>query len=224
MFDGLKSSDLPAISCGVLRKASNTRPTIWIVEKNGIRAVVKDFRGNRFLFRNIVGRFLIWREAKAYGKLRGVKGVPEFYGVIDGLALAVEEISGRNLENLEKEMHLPHTFFESMETLVNAFHQRGLAHCDLKRAPNTLLGADGMPYVVDWAASISKKELWFPPFNLVFRRFMVDDELAIVKLALRHCPDRVSAEKKARYHYRSWGEKCIRAIRDRLREVLQKAV
>ena len=222
-FDTLKLRDLPTANCGVLRKASNTRPTIWIVEEKGIRAVVKDFSGNRFLFRNTVGRFLIWREAKAYGKLSGIKGVPRFYGVMGGLALVVEEIPGRSLENLEKEMHLPHTFFESMETLVNAFHQRGLAHCDLKRAPNTLLGVDGMPYVVDWAASISRKELWFPPFNLVFRRFMVDDELAIVKLALRHCPNRVSAVKKARYHYRSWGEKCIRAIRDRLREVLQKA-
>ena len=111
MLDGLKLSDLPALSCGVLRKASNTRPTIWIIEKNGIRAVVKDFSGNRFLFRNIVGRFLIWREAKAYGKLSGIKGVPAFFGVMDGLALAVQEIPGRSLENLEKEMHLPHTFF-----------------------------------------------------------------------------------------------------------------
>ena len=222
MFDGWKLADLPAASCGVLRKASNTRPTIWIVEKNGVRAVVKDFSENRFLFRNIVGRFLIWREAKAYGKLRGIKGVPEFYGVIGGLALAIEEIPGRSLENLEKEMRLPHTFFESMETLVNAFHQRGLAHCDLKRAPNTLVGPDGMPYIVDWAASISKGELCLPPFNLIFRRFMLDDEMAIVKLALRHCPDRVSAEKKVRYHYRSRGEKCIRAIRNKLREVLQK--
>lgn len=223
-FDTLKLKDLPTSNCGVLRKASNTRPIIWIVEENGVRAVVKDFSGNRFLFRNIVGRFLIWREAKAYGKLQGIKGVPLFYGVMEGLALAVQEIPGRNLENLEKEMHLPHTFFESMETLVNAFHERGLAHCDLKRAPNTLLGTDGMPYVVDWAAAISKSELWFPPFNLVFRRFMLDDKMAIVKLALRHCPDRVSDEKKARYHYRSWGEKCIRTIRDKLRELLQKAV
>ncbi|OQY43060.1 MAG: hypothetical protein B6240_13335 [Desulfobacteraceae bacterium 4572_87] len=222
-FDKLKIADLPEISRGILREGTNTRPTIRIVEENGIRAVVKDFSGNRFLFRNIVGRFLIWREAKAYGKLQGIKGVPDFYGVMDGLALAVQEIPGRNLENLEKEMHLPHTFFESMETLVNAFHLRGLAHCDLKRAPNTLLGSDGMPYIVDWAASISKSELWFPPFNLVFRRFMLDDELAIVKLQLRHCPDRVSAGKKARYGYRSWGEKCIRTIRDRLRELLQKA-
>ena len=221
-FQKLKITDLPAISCDVLREGSNTRPTIWIVEKNGLRAVIKDFSGNRFLFRNTVGRFLIWREARAYAKLQGVKGVPEFYGIMDGLALAVQEIPGRSLENLEKEMLLPHVFFESMETLVNAFHRRGLAHCDLKRAPNTLLGTDGMPYIVDWAASISKKELCFPPLNLIFRRFMLDDKMAITKLALRHCPDQVSEEKKARYHYRSRGEKCIRAIRDRLRELLQK--
>ena len=197
---------------------------IWVIEKNGFRAVVKDFSGNRFLFRNIVGRFLIWREAKAYRKLRGIKGVPEFYGVIDGLGLAVEEIPGRSLENLEKEMHLSHTFFDSMENLVEAVHRRGVAHCDLKRAPNTILGTDGMPYIVDWAASISREEFRLPPFNQVFRRFMLDDEMAIVKLALRHCPESVGVKKMARYQYRSWGEKMIRAIRDRLREILQKAV
>ena len=213
-----------AASRGILRKGSNTRPTIRIIENNGVRAVIKDFSGNGFFFRNTVGRFLIWREARAYQKLSGIEGVPKFYGVIGGLALAIEEIPGRSLENLEKETHLPYTFFEAMETLVNTFHHRGVAHCDLKRAPNTLLGADGMPYVVDWAASISREELWFPPLNLIFRRFMLDDEMAIVKLALRHCPDRVSAERKARYAYRSRGEKCIRAIRDRLREVLQRVV
>ena len=224
MFNELKLADLPAASRGVLRQASNTRPMIRIIEKDGFRAVVKDFGANRFLFRNVVGRFLIWREAKAYRRLKGIKGVPEFYGVIGGLALAVEEIPGRSLENLEKEMQLPHTFFESMEVLVRAFHRRGVAHCDLKRAPNTLLGPDGMPYIVDWAASISKNEFRFPPLNLVFRRFMLDDELAVVKLALRHCPNRVSAEKKARYHHRGWGERTIRAVRDRLRDVLQKTV
>jgi serine/threonine protein kinase len=161
---------------------------------------------------------------KHTGSFKGVKGVPEFYGVIEGLALAVEEIPGQNLENLEKKMQLPYTFFESMEMLVDTFHGRGVAHCDLKRAPNTLLGSDGMPYIVDWAASISKNEFWFPPLTAVFRRFMLDDEMAIVKLALRHCPNWVSTEKKARYHYRGWGEKTIRAIRDKLREILQKSV
>jgi hypothetical protein len=46
----LRLVDLPAATRGVLRQASNTRPVIRIIEKNGVRAVVKDFSGNRFLF------------------------------------------------------------------------------------------------------------------------------------------------------------------------------
>ena len=224
MFHDLKLADLQKADCGVLRESSNTRPIIRVIEKDGIRAVVKDFSRNRFLFRHIVGRFLIWREAKAYGKLAGIRGVPAFYGVIEGLALVVAEIPGRSLENLEKEVLLPFHFFDAMETLVGAVHQRGVAHCDLKRAPNTLLGSDGLPYIVDWAASISKSEFRLPPLPMVFGRFMLDDEMAIVKLALRHCPHWVSSQKKARYHYRSRGEKMIRAVRDKLRKLLQKAV
>ena len=104
MFDELKLSDLPKRQCGIVRTPSSTRPAIRVVEENGVRAVVKDYSANRFVFRNIVGRFLVWRESKAFRKLKGLKGVPTLYRVIDGLALVIEEIPGRSLENLEKEM------------------------------------------------------------------------------------------------------------------------
>ena len=224
MFDTLKLSDYPTKNSGILRASSSTRPGIWIVEENGVRAVVKDFSKNKFFFRNTIGRFLIWRERKAYRKLRGISGVPLLYRVIDGLALVTEEIPGRNLENLEKEMKLPDSFFEAMKKLVTHIHDKGLAHCDLKRAPNTLLGDNGLPYIIDWAASISEKEFRIPPLNLIYRRFKLDDHMAITKLQLRHSPETISSEEITRYNYRSWGERLIRAIRDRLREVLQKAV
>jgi serine/threonine protein kinase len=224
LFDTLKLSDYPTKNSGMLRGFSSTRPAIWIVEENGVRAVVKDFSKNKFFFRNTVGRFLIWRERKAYSKLRGITGVPFFYRVIDGLALVIEEIPGRSLENLEKEIKLPDSFFEALKVLVTQIHDKGLAHCDLKRAPNTILGDNGLPYIIDWAASISEKEFRIPPLSLIYRRFKLDDHMAITKLKLRHSPETVSPEEVARYNYRSWGERLIRAIRDRLREVLQKAV
>jgi len=224
MFDALKLSDLPIKNSGMLRGSSGTRPAIWIVEENGVRAVVKDFSKNKFLFRNTVGRFLIWRERRAYRKLRGITGVPVFYRVIDGLALVTEEIPGRSLENLEKEIKLPDSFFEALKELVIRIHDKGLAHCDLKRAPNTLLGDNGLPYIIDWAASISEGEFRVPPLSLIYRRFKLDDHMAITKLKLRHSPETVSPEETARYNYRGWGERLIRAIRDKLREVLQKAV
>ena len=223
MFDTLKLSDLTKKNSGIVRASSSTRPAIWIVEENGVRAVVKDFSKNKLFFRNTIGRFLIWRERKAYRKLRGISGVPLLYRVIDGLALVTEEIPGRNLENLEKEMKLPDSFFVAMKKLVTHIHDKGLAHCDLKRAPNTLLGDNGLPYIIDWAASISEKEFMIPPLNLIYRRFKLDDHMAITKLKLRHSPETISPEEISRYNYRSWGERLIRAIRDRLREILQKA-
>ncbi len=222
MFDTLRLSDLPKRHCGILRGRSSTRPAIWVVEENGVRAVVKDYSANRFLFRNTIGRFLVWREGKVFGRLKGLKGVPALYRVIDGIALVIEEIPGRSLENLEKEIRLPASFFSALNRLVESFHKRGVAHCDLKRAPNTLLGADGLPYIVDWGASIFQGEFRIPPLNLIYRRFLLDDFMAIIKLKLRHIPEAVSAEEIRRYNYRSGGERLIRAVRDRLRDLLQR--
>ena len=222
MFESLKLSELPRTHCGILRKSSNTRPAIWIVEEKDVRAVVKDFSTSKFLFRNSVGRFLVWRESKAYRTLHNLKGIPRLYRVIGGMALVMEYIPGRNLEDLEDKMEIPQAFFHALSDLVAGFHKKGMAHCDLKRAPNTLFGHDGLPYIIDWGASISRREFWVFPLNLIYRRFLRDDRMAITKLKLRHTPWAVSPKEKEFYTYRSGPEKILRGIRDRLRHILQK--
>lgn len=222
MFDSLKLSDLPRKQSYVLRKPSTTRPTIWVVEENGLRAVVKDYSTNKFVFRNTVGRFLVWREGKAYKKLKGLRGVPNIYRVIDGLALAIEQIPGRDLKKVTREMQIPETFLGALKDLVNDLHRRGIAHCDLKKATNILMGKDGLPYIIDWGASISEKEFRFPPFNLIYRRFVLDDQMAVIKLKLRYTPHAVTPAENKRYKNRDKAEKHIRIIRDRLRSILQK--
>jgi serine/threonine-protein kinase RIO1 len=109
-----------------------------------------------------------------------------------------------------------------LKDLVDRYHKKGLVHCDLKRAPNTLVGHDGLPYVIDWGASISEREFRFFPLNLIYQRFLLDDHMAIIKLKLRHAPEAVTLEERKRYNHRSGAEKLIRAIRDRLRDILQK--
>jgi serine/threonine protein kinase len=222
MFESLKLSDLPLKNCGLLRKPSNTRPALWVIEEDGTRAVVKDYSVNGFLFRNLMGRFLIWREALAYRRLKGLAGVPGFHRVLDGLALIIDEITGRNMEGLEKEKRLSEGFFKELKNLVDRIHQRGLAHCDLKRAPNILLGSDDRPYIVDWSTSISQREFRFFPFNLIYARFLEDDFKAIVKIQLRHCPESLTPEEKRRYYHRGRMEQLIRKTRDKLRELLQR--
>ena len=153
---------------------------------------------------------------------RGLRGVPALFRVVDGLALVLERIRGENLENLEKETRLPAAFFEELERLVAEVHRRGLVHCDLKRAPNILRGQDGRPYILDWSASVSRKELPCFPLNRIYARFILDDFNAVTKVQLRHCPEDVSWERKKRYLKRGSGELLIRSIRDRCREFLKK--
>lgn len=221
-FEGLKLSALSAGRGRVLRRPSSTRPALWLLEEGGRRAVVKDYRPNGFLFRHTVGRFLVWRERKAYRRLRGLEGVPALYAVIDGLALVMEEIDGEPVEGLEKEGRLTDRFFRDLEALVRAFHARGLAHCDLKRAPNILLGRDGRPYLVDWSAALFAGELRFFPLNRLYERFLQDDLNALIKLRLRHRPEGVTPEERRRYLERGPVERVVRRIRDRAREWLQR--
>ena len=224
MFESIKLSDLPAKGSGILRQSSSTRPTIWIVEENGVQAVVKDYSTNGFLFRNTAGRFLVWRESKAYRKLKNLQGIPTLYRVIDGLALVIEQIPGKTLKKAKTEMETSDRYFDALKHLVDNLHKRGIAHCDLKMSPNILVGQDGLPYIVDWGASISKEEFRFFPLNHVYWRFVLDDKLAVVKAKLRYAPDAVSPEERDQYNYRSKGERLIRAIRDRVREIFQKIV
>ncbi len=222
MFESLTLSDISKKQYGILKKPTSTSPAVWRIQEDGVRAVVKDFHFNGFWFRNIVGRFLIWRESKAYRKLKGLKGVPEFYRTIKGLALIIEEIQGSDIEELEVISSLNDEFYSELKTLIDRFHERGLVHCDLKRAPNIMLGNDGKPYIVDWAAAISESELKFFPLNLIYKRFIQDDRNAITKLKLKYLPESVSQEEKDLYMKRSRAEIIIRKIRNFFRETLKR--
>jgi serine/threonine protein kinase len=222
LFESLKLSDIPKQHCGVLRKSSRTRPVIWILEENGIRAIVKDFSLNGFVFKNTIGRFLVWREKKAYGKLKGLRGVPAFFRGVAGLALVMEAIPGKSIESTETLAELPETFFDELRDLVEKIHQRGVAHCDLKRAPNIMLGHDGRPYIIDWAASISKTEFGLFPLTRIYNKFIQDDLKAIVKIRLRHSPESVSPAEKRYYLRRGPVERLIRPVKEKAKDFLKK--
>lgn len=222
MFESLKLSDLPEKQCGVIRKPSNTRPILRVIEEDGKRAVVKDFSANGFIYRNIVGRFLVWREKKAYKKLQGIEGVPIFYRILNGLAVVIEEIQGKNFDAVQKTTNIPENFYSDLHALLKTIHEAGLAHCDLKRAPNIIVGNDWKPYLVDWSASISRDEFRFFPLSLIFKRFVKDDMNAIIKIKLKYSPETVTQEEKDTYMNRSLTERIIRYIRDNARRLLKK--
>jgi serine/threonine protein kinase len=220
--ESLTLSDLRKRKTATFREPSSTRPALYRIEEGNARALVKDFSVNGRVFRNLIGRFLIWREKKAYGRLRGLKGVPSLHGVVGGLALVLEEIHGPSMEGHDRKEKLPVRFFDALADLVERVHERGLCHCDLKRAANVLVGDDGGPYLVDWSAAIFEREFRFFPARLIYERFLLDDRHAVIKLQLRHCPEAVDPEDLRRYQTRSVAERAVRKLRDRARDLLQK--
>ena len=206
----------------IVREHSSTRPAVWRFDESGKSYILKDFSRNGFLYRNIIGRFLLWREYRALYALAGINGVPEIIELIKGRAIITEEIKGKSLKNLDLEKKLPESFFNELKNLIDTIHDKGVAHCDLKSFGNIIEGKDGRPYIIDWGAAIQKKEFFMPPLNLIYERFVLDDYMAITKVKLDHIPEKVTEGELLRYHHRSNAEKIIRKVRDWLRSLLQK--
>ncbi len=137
----------------VPRTAGGTRPDLRVVDTPDGRIVVKDFKSSDLLFRLIVGPILIRREYGALRKLFGVEGVPRLVGRIDRYAFAIEHVPGVSLDqSLPKQPD--DAFYTDLRHVIDDMHSRGVAHCDLRSRGNVMLGSDGRPYVIDFAACV----------------------------------------------------------------------
>jgi len=222
MFRSLTLKNLAKNQIGVMRQPTNTRPIIRLVEENGVQGVVKDFSVNGFVYRNTIGRFLVWREGRAYQRLKGVKGIPLLFRKVDGLALVISKVPGKNLEHLSGEERPGLDFFQKLTRLIQECHERGVAHCDLKRSANTMIDEFGKPYIVDWSAAITDKEFCVCPLTTIYKLFAQDDFKAVRKLRMRFCPESITDEERRKYAQRAQGERVIKVVRDFARKCLQK--
>ena len=121
---------------------------IELVRTGGALAVRRVAAGGRLPFSRHVARVLLRREGRA---LRALAGVP-------GVARVLEEESGGDAllrsflpgTPLCLARELPRDFFERLEELVRALHERGVCHNDLHKEGNVLVGEDGYPGLVDF--------------------------------------------------------------------------
>lgn len=177
------------------RTAGGTRPDLRVVETDQGKIVVKDFRRSDALFRLIVGPILIRREYGALRKLLGVSGVPQLVGRIDRYALAIEHVPGVSLDRVLP-TSLDNAFFTELLRVIDDMHGRGVAHCDLRSRGNVMLGDDGRPYVVDFAACVFRGRGWNPLIRWLFGQFVLADRNAVLRIKRRHSPDLLSDAEK----------------------------
>ncbi len=205
----------------VFRRGGGSRPAVFLVGVNQDLAVLKDHGACDPWFARVLGPLLAGREARALERLRGIRGVPVLLGRPDSRSLLIEYLRARSLEDSSENTDWQ-AFFDRMAGLLTAMHSRGIAHCDLRSPYNTLVGAGGEPFIVDFVASVSKGRAWNIPGNWVFRQFARADREAMVKLKKSVAPQLLSEHEEATYSKCSGIERVARWIGSSVRNLSRK--
>ncbi len=95
-------------------------------------------------------RYLLRRERSVYTQLGGIAGIPRAYGLVEDDALVLEYIAGPSLREHDSRLADRERFFARLLTTVHTMHAAGVAHGDLKRKHNVIVGAGEQPYLIDF--------------------------------------------------------------------------
>ena len=118
--------------------------------------VIKSPHPNPFLA--WFGRRSIRREAEAYDRLGGVDGIPRSFGLAGAEHLVLEHVTGPTLRQAAANLKNRDRFFARLLQTIRAMHAAGVAHGDLKRKENTLVGPDETPFIIDFGIACLRAE------------------------------------------------------------------
>jgi len=168
----------------------------YLLETPAGPVVVK--KAHRYPLLHWIGLRGLRREAAVYERLKGVPGVPRSFGLRHG-HLVLEHIDGPSLRGHEPRLEDRERFFARLLASIDAMHAAGIAHGDLKRKDNILVGPDEQPYVIDFGIA------WRAvPGAPRWRRALFDvisqmDYNAWIKLKYRRRAEDLTAEDAERY-------------------------
>jgi hypothetical protein len=180
-----------------------------------------DFKRSDLLFKLIVGPILIRREFGAMRNLIGVKGIPQLVGKLDRYALVMEHIAGISLEHVKRGV-LTDEFYRNLQVAVDNMHKCGVAHCDLRSRGNVMLGDDGFPYVVDFAACVYRGRGINPFFRWLFHQFVLADNNAILRIKQRLSPELLTEQDKIDLATPLPFEKSAKFVGENIRNITRK--
>jgi serine/threonine protein kinase len=127
-------------------------------------------------------RALLRREQSVYERLSGIAGIPRCYGLVQGEHLALELIAGPSLRDYEANIVDREVFFAKLLATVAAMHAAGVAHGDLKRKDNIIVGPGEQPYLIDFGIAVRRSARSALFNRLVFARLVQMDVNAWIKL------------------------------------------
>ncbi len=100
--ESLTLSNLSEKKIATLRKPSSTRPSLYRIEEGEYPGGRQGLQGQPLGVQESHRSLLNLERKEGLPKAKGTEGRPALYGVVGGLALVLEEIRGRSIEELEK--------------------------------------------------------------------------------------------------------------------------
>lgn len=159
--------------------------------------VVKQAHGSRLL--GAVWRRLLRREHGVYRRLAGIAGIPRCLGLLGDDCLVLEHIAGPSLREYESQLLDRETFFSRLRRTLDAMHAAGVAHGDLKRKDNVIVGPGEQPYLVDFGVAFLRSDRRALLNRVLFDPVRQIDDNAWVKLKYQRRFDALSAEDAPLY-------------------------
>ena len=213
-FAGLRRRDLEALTTRIIHQGRGYQSTVFLVEKDGHRAAVKDFSGTPPFFRLFIAPFLLAREINALRHLSGVAGVPQFYERIDRYAFAMQYIEGTPIATFSLG-EIPPEVFPRVQSVIDAIHAHGVAHCDLKRRTNLILTPEGEVFLIDFAASVIGERTLHPFQNWLYREMVEVDNKSLPRLKKFVAPELLTEADRHKLDHPTVLEKWARRLLNR---------
>ncbi len=188
----------------IVKQARNTGPLAWL------------------------RRATLRREYKAYRKLDGLAGIPHCFGLVRERYLVLAYVQGPSLREAENLLEDHAAFFDELLEVVQHMHRRGVAHGDLKRKDNILVGPGEHPFIVDFGTAHFRPGGAGALRSWLFRFMRQTDYNAYIKRKYRRDYQNMSADDRelyrplplevtARVIRESWRQLTFRRLRKRLR-------
>ncbi len=177
----------------VLIRGRFTKADVFITQWSGRRYVVKDFSQKGLWERNIIGRIIVGREARAYAALKGIDGIPARFERLSPFSFAVEYLEGKNFGTTGRGEIGPEVI-RQFERIVDDLHGRGWVHLDLHRRTNILL-VNGRVFVVDLASALHAGSI--PLAGRCLTVFIgLADRLSLIKMKTIFAPELLTTREQ----------------------------
>jgi serine/threonine protein kinase len=161
---------------------------------------------------------MLRHEYRVYQQLAGVEGIPRCYGLVRNRFLVLEYIDGISLRTAT--LQNPQSFYAGLLALIQRMHALGVAHLDLKKKDNILVGRNEQPVLIDFGIACLRKSGW----HLLNRFIFAFGRRADLHAWVKHKYQRRYAEISAadlEFFQRNWLEKTVWALRHGLRRKLR---